>query len=113
MLGILVLPTTTIPWEDQESLSRRHGCLLPQLHGRSQGILGQVAQVPIVLNKTFGPPRSVYCDLGGMGLQGVWRMAQVGTDRDLRVHVQLRNDCSETSMDKATVLEGLQHGTHQ
>lgn len=40
-------------------------------------------------------------------------MAQVGISRDLGVHVQVRNDFLETSMDTATLLDRLQHGNHQ
>lgn len=38
-----------------------------------------------------------------MGLQEVWRMAQVGASGDLSVHVQVRNDDCRTSIDKANI----------
>lgn len=40
-------------------------------------------------------------------------MAQVEVSRDLRVHIQVKNDLCGTSKDKVTLLEGLEHGTHQ
>lgn len=54
-----------------------------------------------------------FLECGGVGLQEFWEIAQVGINRNLRVHVQVKNDCSGTSIDKATLLGKLQHETHQ
>lgn len=66
-----------------------------------------------MLGKALRHPGSVRWELGDVKLQVVCGMAQVGTSRDLRVHVWVKKDFSGTSMDKATLSEGLEHGTHQ
>ena len=54
-------------------------------------------QAPTKLGEALGPhPWALQqhtLDLGGVGLQRSWGMAQVEASRDLRVHVQVTNDC--------------------
>lgn len=40
-------------------------------------------------------------------------MSQVGTSKDLMVHLQVRNGFSGTSMDKVPLFEELEEGTQQ
>lgn len=77
--------------------------------GRNSGL---VAQVTIVPDEALRPSSNALWELGCVRLQRVWGMAQVGTSRNLRIQVHVRNDFSGTSLNKATVLEGLEHGTH-
>lgn len=46
---------------------------------------------------------------------GYWSLGDGtgGMSRDLRVHVEERKDFSGSSMDKAALLDGLEHGTPQ
>lgn len=47
---------------------------------------GNLAQALMLLGQASGPPGYVLWELGGVGSQEVWEMAQVGMSRHLRVH---------------------------
>lgn len=68
----------------------------------------------MVPGEAHGPPGNVLWDCNGVGLQGVGETTQVGISKDLRVQVHVRNGFSGSSAQNVpTLLEGLQHRTHQ
>lgn len=87
--------------------------MLPQLLSSGRWNLGWASQAQMVLDKALRPLNDAFWGFEDLELQEVWWMAQDGVIRVLRIHVQVRNEFCGSSMDKVTVVAGLDHGIHQ